>query len=325
MNGTKTLPASGIRSATISFVMPEAGQFGFLFCSGYQIVANSQSVEVTGSAPAATPAPTATPVPPAPTPSPKPDPTPRATPAAIRSSFLNVSTRANVQTGDNVLIGGLIISGDAPKRVILRALGPSLANAGVAGALRDPVLSLHDSTGAMIASNDNWRSNADAVDATNLPPSSDLEAAIVTTLAPGAYTAIVSGANGGKGVALFELYDLDRESARIANISTRGKVGMGDAVMIGGFIVGGDQPAQVVVRALGPSLASAGVSGVLLDPVLELYNSSGSRIFQNDNWGAEQEAQIAASSLAPSDSREAAIMAVCLQVHTPPSSAAHAT
>ena len=225
------------------------------------------------------------------------------------TTLLNVSTRGTVLAGDNVMIGGVIISGTTPKRVIVRALGPSLAAAGVIGALPDPVLRLHDSTGAVIATNDNWRTNEGAVAATGFAPAHDADAAIVTTLAPGAYTAIISGAYGHQGVALFELYDLDPGNSRIANISTRARVGTGDSVMIGGFIVGGDQPGQVVVRALGPSLAAAGVAGALYDPVLELYNSAGTRIFLNDNWQAEQADQIAATSLAPNDPRESAMIA----------------
>ncbi|HEX8679035.1 MAG TPA: hypothetical protein VF683_03705, partial [Chthoniobacterales bacterium] len=111
------------------------------------------------------------------------------------------------------------------------------------------------------------------------------------------------------GIALFELYDLDRGGARVANISTRARVGTGDSVMIGGFVVGGDQPGQVVVRALGPSLSAAGVTGALADPILELYNSAGSKIFTNDNWQSEQAQQIGATALAPTDGREAAIVA----------------
>jgi hypothetical protein len=207
------------------------------------------------------------------------------------------------------MIGGVIISGTTPKRVIVRALGPSLTAAGVTGALSDPVLRLHDSTGAMIASNDNWRSDEAAVTATGFAPPHVFDSAIVTTLAPGAYTAIISGVNNSRGVALFELYDLDEANSRIANISTRAWVGGGDAVMIGGFIVGGDQPGQVVVRALGPSLAAAGVRQALVDPVLELYNSAGSKIFENDNWQAQQGEQIASTELAPADGREAAMIA----------------
>ncbi|MFL6594945.1 MAG: fibronectin type III domain-containing protein [Chthoniobacterales bacterium] len=309
LNGGKAPPASGVPSATVTFTLQDPGQYTFVFASNNLIVATSGLVNVGGApAPTPTPVPGATPTPTA-TPLPTATPVPTPVPPPIPSTFVNVSTRASVQTGDNVLIGGLIISGTERKRVLLRTMGPTLSTVGVAGAMRDPQMSLHDSTGARIAFNDNWRSAQAEVEATGLAPSDDAEAAIVTTLAPGAYTAILSGVGGTSGVALFELYDLDHGNSRIANISTRSKVGTGDSVMIGGFIVGGEQPAQVVVRALGPSLTSAGVAGALADPVLELYNSSGSRIFANDNWSAEQAEQIAATSLAPSDPRESAIVA----------------
>ncbi len=220
-----------------------------------------------------------------------------------------MSTRDYVQTGENVLIGGVIIIGDTPKKVVLRAIGPSLAAAGMSNVMRDPMLSLHDSTGASIASNDNWRTDADNVTATGLAPTDDLEAAIVATLAPGAYTAIVSGVGDGTGNALFEVYDVDPLNSSIANISTRGRVEDGDDVMIGGVIIGGDQPGTVVVRAVGPSLGASGIADALADPVLELYNDHGTRIFVNDNWRSDQAEQIAATSLAPTDDRESAIIA----------------
>jgi hypothetical protein len=223
--------------------------------------------------------------------------------------LVNVSTRGYVQTGENVLIGGVIIAGDTPKRVVLRAIGPSLAAAGVSGALPDPMLSLHDSTGATIAANDNWRTGTSDPAATGLAPSNDLEAAIVTTLAPGTYTAVVAGAGSSTGIALFEIYDVEQANSRLANISTRGRVEAGDNLMIGGFILGGDQPSQVVVRALGPSLTAHGIAGALANPILELFNDHGTRIYVNDDWRSEQAAQISAVSLAPSDERESAIIA----------------
>jgi hypothetical protein len=233
---------------------------------------------------------------------------PTPTPAAPQG-LLNVSTRGHVQTGENVLIGGVIITGDTPKRVVLRAIGPSLAAAGVSGVLPDPMLSVHDSTGATIASNDNWRTGAGDVAGTGLAPSDDLEAAIVITLAPDAYTAIVSGAAGGTGIALFEAYDADQSDSRIANISTRGRVEAGDNIMIGGFILGGDQPSQVVIRAIGPSLGAYGIADAMADPTLELCNSHGDRIFANNDWRSDQAQQIIATGLMPSDDRESAIIA----------------
>ena len=247
-----------------------------------------------------TPNPTATP---APTSTPSPSP---ANPAGL----VNVSTRLFVQTGDNVMIGGFIIAGDVPKKVILRAIGPSLATFGVSGAMADPTLRLYDSTGAVIASNDNWRSDqSQIIEDTGLAPADDREAALVTTLPPGAYTAVVNGESNNPGVALFEFYDLDPASSQLVNLSTRGKVETEDHVMIGGFIVSGDQPTKIILRAIGPSLTQLGIPDVLADPTLELHNGDGSLILQNDNWRSDQEQQILDSALAPSDDRESAIVA----------------
>ncbi len=231
-------------------------------------------------------------------------PTPTPTP-----SLLNISTRMQVLTGDNVLIGGFIITGNAPKKVILRAIGPSLIAFGLADALADPVLELHmpDMT---VVTNDNWKDTQQTeIEATGLQPSEDLESAIVATLAPGAYTAIVSGKNGGTGVGLVEAYDLDEAAdSTLANISTRGFVDTGDNVMIGGVIIGGGS-SQVLVRAIGPALAAFGVSGALEDTVLELHDKDGALITTNDDWKDTQQSQIEAIGLPPTDDRESAILA----------------
>src|ERR1700730_3222058 len=150
--------------------------------------------------------------------------------------LVNVSTRAVVQTGDKVEIGGFVIRGSKPKKFVLRAIGPSLAAYGLTG-LSDPLLELHDSTGAIVTTNDNWNAHRTDVLSTNLAPRDEHEAVIVTTLKPGAYTAIVRGVNGAQGTALFELFDVDPATSTIVNISTRANVGTGDNVMIGGFIV----------------------------------------------------------------------------------------
>ncbi len=185
---------------------------------------------------------------------------------AVGPQSLNLSTRGLVSSGDNVLIGGFIISGTDSKTVVLRALGPSLSDLGVTDVLADPVLSLYDSSGALVATNDNWQSNPNhsVVESNGLAPGNLLESAIAPTLSPGAYTVIVSGKKAGTGIGLVELYDLSPVSnSQLANISTRGAVGTGDDVLVSGFIVGDVGSATVVVRALGPSLASGGVSGVL--------------------------------------------------------------
>lgn len=223
--------------------------------------------------------------------------------------LLNVSTRVRVESGTAVMIGGFIITGDAPKQVVLRGIGPSLADAGVTDVLSDPVLELYDSTGSLVAQNDNCSSLPPNGIPSSLKPLSGRESLIAVTLAQGSYTGVLRGANGATGVGLFELYDLDPASSRLINISTRGEVGSGSDAMIGGFIIGGDNPTKVIVRAIGPSLAASNISNPLPDPVLELYDGNGSLISSNDNWRSTQAEQIIESGVAPSDDREAAIVA----------------
>src|SRR5438477_1420667 len=233
---------------------------------------------------------------------------PRQTPLpAGPKSFANLSTRLRTELGDDVAIGGFIITGNAPKTVIIRALGPSVP---VTRNLADPTLELHDGTGKLIASNDNWSSNRDNIIWSGLAPKDEHEAAIVTTLSPGSYTAIVRGASSTSGVALVEIFDLSGVTdSKLANISTRGKVETGDDVMIGGFVIGGDQPTRVIIRAIGPSLSGAGIQDALQDPVLQLFNGNGSMIFENDDWRSAQQDQINGSGMAPGDDRESAIIA----------------
>jgi hypothetical protein len=211
-----------------------------------------------------------------------------------------------VETNDNVLIGGFIVTGTQPKRIIVRAIGPSLP---LAGALADPILELRDSSGGLIRSNDNWRSDQEAeIIATTIPPSNDLESAIIAILpANGSnYTAIVRGANNGTGIGVVEAYDLDRTvNSKLANISTRGLVQTGDNVLIGGMIVLGQTPLRVIVRAIGPSLALPGALG---DPTLELRDGNGALIAANDNWRSDQEAEIIATTIPPSNDQESAIV-----------------
>lgn len=224
---------------------------------------------------------------------------------------LNISTRGKVGTGEDVLIAGFIINGTGPKRVIVRAIGPSLGSAGVPDPLADPTLTLYNSNHAVVAQNDNWRDTQEAeIEATGLAPHNNLESAIVATLAPGTYTAIVSGKNGGTGNALAEVYDLDSAGPSVlANLSTRGFVGTGDDVLIGGLIIAGDEPPLVVLRAIGPSLSSQGVAQPLQDPNIELHDQNGALIASNDNWKDTQPTAIKATLLAPSDNREAVIVA----------------
>lgn len=223
------------------------------------------------------------------------------------SAALNISTRLPVGTGQNVLIGGFIVQGPTPKNVIVRALGPSLP---LPGALQDPVLELHDGTGAAIATNDNWRSTQ-VVDiyASSLAPLNDAESAIVATLNPGAYTAVVRGANNSTGIAMVEAYDLDAErSSKLANIATRGSIQTGDNVMIGGFILGaGTGATKILIRGIGPSLGAFGITNPLLDPMLELHDSNGALIDSNDNWRTNQ-AAIQSTGLQPTNDAESALL-----------------
>ena len=229
----------------------------------------------------------------------------RVVPPAI---LANISTRAITRTGDGVMIGGFIVDGIVAKKVALRALGPSLAAFGLAGVISDPFLQLVDASGTVIASNDNWNVAGQEIASYELAPNDPREAALVVSLAPGAYSVILSDKNGGSGVGLFELYDLEGDLGRVANISTRCRVEAGDNVMIGGFILNGFIGEKVIARALGPSLAAFGVSDVLTDPSLELYDSNGTLVGSNDSWQSTQAAEISATNLAPSDSREAAIV-----------------
>lgn len=229
---------------------------------------------------------------------------------------LNISTRALVQTGDNVLIGGFIVSGTDQKTVITRAIGPSLGSADIAGPLQDPTLELIDQNGVSLAFNNNWKDSQQSdIEATTLQPTDERESAIVRTLAPGSYTAVVRGNNNDTGVALVEVYDLTpTQDARLANISSRSFVDTGENVLIGGFIVGagrgsnGAGSERVVVRGIGPSLAQSGVVNPLQDPELMVVNANGSTIAQNNDWQQTQQTEIAATGLAPSDDREAAIV-----------------
>ena len=232
---------------------------------------------------------------------------------------LNISTRLGVATGENVLIGGFIIQGSEAKKVIVRAIGPSLgADVGpvsstIAEPLADPILDLLDSSGVVVASNDNWQDTQPAeIKSSTVPPRDDLESAIVRTLPPGAYTAKVSGKNQTSGVGLVEVFDLQQSSStQLVNISTRGLVQSGEGVMIGGFIVGssGSGQATVIVRALGPSLTNSGIAGALANPTLELRDGNGALVRENDDWKESQQADIEASGVKPANDREAAVVA----------------
>lgn len=218
-----------------------------------------------------------------------------------------------VQTGDKVMIGGFIITGSASKNVAIRALGPSLRQAGLVDVLNDPILELRGSDGSLLSENDNWKDDSAAasqLQARGFALQNDLESAIVATLAPGAYTATLRGKNETTGNALVEVYDLDQgANCELANISTRGSVQAGDSVMIGGFILGGQDRAKILIRALGPSLAEFGVAETLSNPALELRDANGAVLQRNQNWRETQETAIRATGLPPGRDAEAAMVA----------------
>jgi hypothetical protein len=234
----------------------------------------------------------------------------------LQAQTANISTRARVETGGSVLIGGFIITGNAPKTVALRAVGPSLANLGLSGVLADPTLELRSSNGGLITQNDNWQDDsAQAAQLTSLGLALEdsKESGIVATLNAGeSYTAILAGKNGGSGIGVVQIYDVSpTANSRLANISTRGLVQNGSDVMIGGFILGGGDNARVALRGIGPSLGQFGLSPVLADPTLELHDSNGALLISNDDWQSDSASatQLSQNGLALNDPRESGIFA----------------
>lgn len=227
------------------------------------------------------------------------------------NALANLSTRVQVGTANNVAIAGFIITGNAAKQVVVRGLGPSLATLGVQGALSDPVLELYDAAGNLLLGNNDWQdTQAQALRDANLAPTNDLESAILATLGPGAYTTILRGNSNATGIGLVEVYDLQPGAAsKLGNLSTRGPVGSGQNVMIVGTIVTGPDSAQVMFRALGPSLAAAGIQNPMSDPMLELFDANGAKISANNNWKDTQPGVIAGAGLAPTNDLESALLA----------------
>lgn len=235
--------------------------------------------------------------------------TPTPTPAA---RLANISTRLLVGTGDDALIGGFIVTGTQDKKVIIRAIGPSLS---LADKLANPTLELRNSAGALLKENDDWMNSSPAdkqaiIDST-IPPADNLESAIVATLPANssAYTAIVRGLNDTTGIGVVEIHDLDRTvDSKLANISTRGVVQTGDTVLIAGTIVLGSSSQKVIIRAIGPSLS---IAGKLLNPTMELRDVNGGLIRANDDWRiGGQEAEIIASTVPPTNDLESAIVEI---------------
>ena len=247
----------------------------------------------------------------------------------VPTNLGNLSTRAFVQTGENVMIGGFIVQGTGPKRVIIRAIGPELTQFGIADVLGNPRLELHNGTGALIATNDDWQTTilggiitsnqVSDIQNSGHAPTAASESAIIANLQPGNYTAIVRGVNNTTGVALVEVYDLSPGAdSSLGNISTRSFVQTGQNVMIGGFIVQGTGTKRVIIRAIGPELTQYGVSNALANPRLELHNRTGALIATNDNWQTtilggiittDQVSDIQNSGHAPTAASESAIIA----------------
>src|SRR5258705_147165 len=241
----------------------------------------------------------------------------------------NISTRSLVQTGEHVMIGGFIVQGSGPKRVIIRAIGPELTQYGITDELTNPRLELHNGTGALIATNDDWQTTilggiitsnqVSDIQNSGRAPTAASESAIVADLQPGNYTAVLSGVNNTAGVALVEVYDLSPgASSSLGNISTRSLVQTGEHVMIGGFIVQGSGPKRVIIRAIGPELTQFGITDALANPTLELHNGSGALIATNDDWQttiiggiitSNQVSDIQNSGHAPTAGSESAIIA----------------
>jgi Phospholipase/lecithinase/hemolysin len=208
-------------------------------------------------------------------------------PPPAPSKAVNISTRMFVDIGERVSVAGFIVTGDIAKKVLIRGLGPSLAASGVPNTLANPTLTLFDSSGNVLMTNDDWKSSPDATEIMNsgLAPTNDRESVIIASLPPGQFTAKLAGKDNGTGNGIVEVYDLAASSsATLANLSTRGYVGTGDNVMIGGVIIGNGDSPIMVFRALGPSLANFGIANPLLDPTLELYDNNGTLIGSNDEW-----------------------------------------
>jgi hypothetical protein len=284
-------------------------------------IAGGQSLYGVGTGPTPTPPPIPTPTP---TSTPKPTATPTAPPTATAtatptgtpgpggSHLVNISTRMTVGNGQSVLIGGFIIKGTQSKTLVLRAIGPSLTASGLTNVLEDPVLEVHDSAGGAVASNDDWMDGPQAsqIQESGLAPADSLESAVLVTLPPGNYTAVVTGYSNSTGNGLVEAYEMDSTSTRLVNISTRGRVAGAGEPMIGGLITQGGAK-KVIIRALGPSLGTGpnAIAGALADPILELRDGSGNLLAVNDDWGnSPQVSAIVASTIPPVNPRESAIV-----------------
>lgn len=245
-----------------------------------------------------------------------------ATPGPTPGLVANVSTRLPVGTDDNVLIEGFIVQGPAgsTKKIMVRAIGPSLAPFGISDALANPTLDIFDASNVKVATNNNWKVTEQGglitgdqfaeINGSGLAPSNDLESAIIANLAPGSYTAVVRGLGNTTGTGVVDAYDMSAaSSAKLANIATRGLIQPGDKLMIAGFIIQNGS-VRAVVRAIGPSLSAFGVANALQDTTLQLRDQNGAIVRENDDWQSDpaQKAELEGTGLQPSDTREAAVV-----------------
>ena len=256
-----------------------------------------------------------------PTPTPTATATATATPSAAPGLVGNVSTRLPVGADDNALIEGFIVQGPAgsTKKILVRAIGPSLIPFGIADAVANPTLDIFDENNVKVAANDDWRATqvgglitgdqSAEISASQLAPGNDLESAIIANLAPGSYTAVVRGAGNTIGTGVVDAYDLNAASpARLANIATRGLIQPGDQLMIAGFIIQ-NAPVRLVIRAIGPSLSAFGITNALTDTTLQLRDQNGVIVRENDDWKTDQQQELESTGLQPTDHREAALIA----------------
>jgi sugar lactone lactonase YvrE len=244
---------------------------------------------------------------------------PSIPPSNTNARLINISTRSYVAPGASTQIAGFVIRGSQPKRILLRASGPALLPLGVTGVVSDPTLTLYSGS-TELAQNDDWSSDAAAIETAASRAGAfgwtrgSKDAALLVTLAPGNYTAHVSGKDNGTGTALIEAYEVDEvgTDATLLNISTRSEVRTGGDIQIAGFVIGGEGSKRVLIRATGPALTQFNVPGVLADPVITVYAGS-SAIAQADDWSADEvnieqaNAQAGAFPL-PRGSKDAAIV-----------------
>lgn len=227
---------------------------------------------------------------------------------------MNVSSRLRVETGDNALFAGFIITGNASKKVLLRAIGPSLKSGSddVPGRMDDPTIELFDNDGKSIEFNNNWKDSSERedIESSGFNPPDDRESVISRVLQPGVYSAIVRGAGDSTGIALVEVFDRTAgASSQLANISSRGFVRTGDNALFAGFILSNEQAGtRVLARGIGPSL-KPGVASALDDTTIEFRNANGDPLAENDNWkDSADRAEIEATGLQPTNDAEAAVI-----------------